>query len=223
MEDIALNNRLLLAAKMVEGDVVADIGTDHGKLPVYLVLSGKVKKGYACDIKSGPLSFAESLVKDKGLEDKIELILCDGLKNVPIDKLSDIVIAGMGGETIFEILNSALISGVQFRNINLVLNPMTKAERLRESLYKSGFFIKEEKAVLDSGRVYSVMKCGFSGEKKEICGLFKYLGKIDLSENEGRAYLEAVKLRLKKSLMNPETKNEALAVLEEIEGGKDNG
>ena len=77
---IELSNRLGQIARMVQpGSVVADIGTDHGQLMVYLAQNGTIRRGYACDINEKPLNKARQIIADYGLEDRIECVLASGL------------------------------------------------------------------------------------------------------------------------------------------------
>lgn len=165
--------RLLKAASMVRQDsTVADIGCDHGKLAVYLVLSGVAKKVIAADVRPLPLSRAKALVKQTGCSDKIECRLGDGLTVLHENEVSDIVIAGMSGETMAQILEQA--PWVQNKEINFVFVPATHAEKLREWLYANGFALKKEEPVQENGRVYSVMQAQYTGEKRENLSQFFY-------------------------------------------------
>ena len=103
-----LNNRLNLCASMVrKGKRIADIGTDHAYLPVWLVRAGFASFALACDIKAEPLSQGELTIKKYHAEDLVKTRLCDGLNAVSPDEVDDIIIAGMGGETIVHILSEA--------------------------------------------------------------------------------------------------------------------
>ena len=102
-----LDNRLTACAELVGGEgIVCDVGTDHAYLAAELINSGKCSKVIASDINEGPLDSARKTVEKYGITDKVELVLSDGLKNVSLDGVSDIVIAGMGGETIAAIIGS---------------------------------------------------------------------------------------------------------------------
>lgn len=91
-----LSNRLALAADFVtENAVVADIGTDHGSLPIFLVSSGKCPKAIASDLRKGPLASAKSNIKTAGLSNVIETRLSDGLKSIKKDEFDEAVMAGM--------------------------------------------------------------------------------------------------------------------------------
>ena len=141
-----LDNRLKKCAELVSGKGIAcDVGTDHAYLAAELVISGKCDNVIACDINEGPLDAAAKTVKKYGVADKVQLVLSDGLDNVPREDISDIIIAGMGGETIADILKRAVgfDSDVQY-----ILQPMTKIDVLRGFLGKYGFKILSETAVV---------------------------------------------------------------------------
>lgn len=169
--------RLLKAISMVrEGSVVADIGCDHGKLAVYLILAGIAKKVIAVDVRSLPLSKAKALVKQTGCSEAIDCRLGDGLAALDENEASDIVIAGMSGETMVRILEQA--SWLQNKKINLVFVPATRAEDLRKWLYANGFALVKEEPVQENGRVYSVMQANYTGEKQQ--GLFPFFYEFGL-------------------------------------------
>ena len=135
--------------------VVADIGTDHALVPVYLIENGLYKKAYACDIRPLPLKRAEKYIFSRNLSDKITTIQTNGLQNVP-DDTDTIVIAGMGGEMIIDILSS----DISHHAATFVLQAMTAVDALREFLYKNGYKILDEDIVAEQqGRkLYSVIK-----------------------------------------------------------------
>ena len=161
-----LDNRLKMCAELVSGKGIAcDVGTDHAYLAAELIMSGRCSHVIASDVKEGPLDSARNTVERNGLADKVDLILSDGLENVPLDGVSDIVIAGMGGETIAKIIND---SDNSFDGIRLILQPMTKAEILRMELYRNGFEITEEHIVDDGDKLYVVMCAENSGECRKL-------------------------------------------------------
>lgn len=135
--------------------VVADIGTDHALVPVYLIENGLYKKAYACDIRPLPLKRAEKYIFSRNLSDKITTIQTNGLQNVP-DDTDTVVIAGMGGEMIIDILSS----DISHHAATFVLQAMTAVDSLREFLYKNGYQILDEDIVAEQqGRkLYSVIK-----------------------------------------------------------------
>ena len=102
---ITLDSRLSLCASFVRQDSkLADIGTDHAYLPVWLCQNGVCKSAVAADINPEPLSRGQLTIAQAGLEDKVKTRLSDGLKSISADEADDIVIAGMGGELIAKII-----------------------------------------------------------------------------------------------------------------------
>lgn len=160
-----LDNRLKLCAELVSGKGVAvDVGTDHALLAAELINSGKCSKVIASDIKEGPLEAAARTVEKFGLADKIELILSDGIKNVPLDGVTDIVIAGMGGETIADIISVMPAE----TDAKLILQPMTKPEVLRKKLYEYNYYITGEHIVEDGDKLYIVIEAEPSPEWEQL-------------------------------------------------------
>lgn len=193
---ITINKRLLKCAEFVSvGGITVDVGTDHGYLSAYLILNDISKHVYACDINEGPLSSARQTVEKFMLTDKIDLVLSDGLDNIHDEDITDVVIAGMGGELIANILSRAdwLKKGV-----NLVLQPMTKAEVLRKWLYKNGYSILQEQAVTDENFTYTVIQAKYCGEKIIIDDFLAYVGKMKNDTFDGRKYLFNLSNRLNK-------------------------
>ncbi len=177
-----LNSRLLLAAELLgEVETVCDIGTDHALLPIYLVKNKQAKRVVACDIAKGPLAKAKENVLKNGVADKISLRLANGLDGVKPNECEAVIIAGMGGETIAEIISRA--PWLKTAKQTLVLQPMTADDRLREFLVHEGFEILTEKCTFSAGRVYTVIKAKFSGEDITVSKDFYYIGKILDQEN----------------------------------------
>ncbi len=183
---INLDKRLLVCAEMVSGSgIVCDVGTDHAYLPVYLVQNGKCEKAIASDIGENPLSFARKHIEKYHLSDKIKTVQSDGLKNINPDGLTDIIIAGMGAETICEILkNSEWIKS----EVNLILQPMTKEPILRRWLLNNKFEIKSEMAVKDGKFIYTVIKAVYTKEDIQEDDTFEYIGKLDMTHDTSRLY-----------------------------------
>ena len=185
----SLDKRLSMVASMVRnGSRIADIGTDHAYLPVYLVQSGICPCGIAADIRSGPLEAARRTVSEAELTEKISLRLGDGLTPVSADEVDDIAIAGMGGETIADILSAG--EWVKDARLRLVLQPMTRAEELRRWLLTNGFTITEERLVRDGHRLYPVIVAVYTAAPPETDEFAFYAGFF--SVEEGRPYREMV-------------------------------
>lgn len=132
--------------------VLADIGTDHCYIPVYMLSRGMCKKAYASDINEKPLLRAVSTVKEYGFEENVDFFLGNGIVNIPED-YDVLVIAGMGGETIVSILEGKRPP----KSSKLVLQPMTEERTLRKYLYTHGYSIESETAVSEPGHVYVII------------------------------------------------------------------
>jgi len=195
---IPLSARLLCCASFVRGDYACDIGTDHALLPAYLIRSGKCSRVLATDIKQGPLSAAAQTLKRFQVADKISLCCSDGLKNVPEKGITDVIIAGMGGETIRDILADPCAKWLQ-RGTNLILQPMTKAEVLRGWLAENGFALQKETAVKDT-HLYTVMQAVYTGDTKPLSEAACYVGQLRRSEMLTRIYIATILERLGKRL-----------------------
>ena len=140
-----LKNRLYTVATLVpKGSRVADIGTDHGHLPIYLIREGICPFCLACDIKEKPLENARENIAKTGTSN-IETRLGAGLVPVSPDEVDCITIAGMGGEVISAILEES--PWVRNEKYTLILQPMTSADALRRYLCEKGFNIESETAV----------------------------------------------------------------------------
>lgn len=153
----------------------------------YLIENNICDYAIASDINEGPLKFAQQTIIKYHIEDKIRLLKSDGLKNIPSENVSDVVIAGMGGETIAEI-----ISGTQWlkSGVNLVLQPMTRAGYLRKWLYKNGFEIAEEKAVIQDRFIYTAIRAFYSGYKFNIGKVTEITGRINIETDAGMKYCQ---------------------------------
>ena len=173
--DVLTDTRLLAIAGMVRrGSVAADIGTDHGHLICHLVGQGISPRGFGCDINLGPLAACAKTVARHGLSDKITLRKTNGLSGLPLEEIDDIIIAGMGGDLIAEILTAA--PAARDSRLRFILQPMTKADKLRSSLCRGGYAIEREIAVCEGGNLYTVMQATFTGKSVEADELFALVG-----------------------------------------------
>ncbi len=181
-----LDKRLRLCADMVKGNFVCDVGTDHAYLVSELLTSGKCSAAIAADINEKPLKAAERTLIDAGVSDKAQLILSDGLKNIPLKNITDIVIAGMGGELISKILSEC--DGLDGKN--LILQPMTRPEKLIKFLYKNGFEIISQKAIRDGKFYYTAINAvKTNAPPASISPIFEYIGKLDLKESASAEFV----------------------------------
>ena len=193
-KNINLDRRLLRCASLVrEGASAVDVGTDHAYLAIHLIKSERASRVIACDLREGPLNNALTNIKKYGCEADIETRLSNGLEAVAPGEADDIIIAGMGGEVIAEIINKAC--WLKNSKKHLILQPMTMAEHLRRFLFKEGFKIIEESAVTAGTKVYTVMLAKFSGKSFEVGQLYPYIG--ELLNNLDDAALEYIRREIK--------------------------
>lgn len=191
-----LDNRLKMCAEMVSGKGIAcDVGTDHAYLAADLVMSGKCGRVIASDVKEGPLDSARNTVMKFGLADKVDLVMSDGLENIDLNGVTDIVIAGMGGETIIDILSDSAIND---HSIRLILQPMSKPELLRKWLYKHGFRIIIEKAAEADYKLYTVIQAELSHEKRDLTEYESIAGFFGDDDAMGKRYRQKESDRLAK-------------------------
>ncbi|MBQ8388447.1 MAG: SAM-dependent methyltransferase [Clostridia bacterium] len=193
MKDVILKNRLQAAASFVRrGSAIADVGTDHAWLPIYLLSRGIASRAVASDINEGPLCRARINIP-KNLSKKIELRLTDGLAGIEDFGAQDILICGMGGELIARILQDAPFT--KDKNIRLILQPMTKAPYLREFLLSAGFRIIDE-ALADDDRIYQVICAEYCGESEEYSPVELLLGRHNIAHG-GELFTRFVEQNIK--------------------------
>lgn len=142
--------------KIDKVDVVADIGTDHGYIPIYLIKNNIAQKVIACDINKDPLRKAEINASLEGALNKIDLRLGAGLHPLKNKETEVVLIAGMGGNLIRDILENDLdkIKPLKY----LLLQPAQNPEILREYLYNNDYEILDEDICLDENKYYEIFK-----------------------------------------------------------------
>lgn len=171
-----LTDRLEKIAECIECATLADIGTDHGYIPIYAVKNGRCERAIACDVNKGPLKSADENIATYGLSDKIETRLSDGLDALRTSEADTIVIAGMGGFLIRDILERG--ADRIDENTILILQPMVAVPELREYLCTHGYNIYDERLSREGGKFYNILcvkkgKCDYT-EKEILLG--KYIG-----------------------------------------------
>lgn len=160
-----LSDRLLRISLFVtRGNILADIGTDHGYIPIYLVENGIVPYAYACDVKEGPLERAREHIRQHSLEDKIQIVKSNGLENLKENQADTILIAGMGGTLTIDILSNGI--NVLSSAKELIVSPHSEINLVRGYLSSIGYEIVEEDMLIDSAKYYVVMKWIKAGEKR---------------------------------------------------------
>ena len=180
MAEKGLSVRLQAVADLVTpGNVVVDVGTDHGYLPIYLVEKGICPGAIAMDVRPGPLSKARANIRLHRLEDKIRTRLSDGLDALEPGEGESLVLSGMGGPLMQEILSRspALLNGFH----ELILQPQSDIPGFRHFLKEAGYEIAAEDMVFEDGKYYPMMRA----IKKD-----KITESAEISEELGEEYGE---------------------------------
>ena len=193
----SLDGRLSVCASLVrQGAKIADVGTDHAYLPVWLALNGRISSAVASDIREKPLQSGAENVEKYGCGDIVKTRLSNGLDEISADEADDIVIAGMGGELIADIISRA--PWLKDKSKRLILQPMTKAHTLREYLCKAGFEIESETPCAHAGKFYTVMLAGYRGDATQKPPVYYYAGKLENNGELARGYIRGVLSKLLK-------------------------
>ncbi len=209
-----INKRLETIAHMIQKCMVAaDIGTDHAFLPIYLIENGIAEKVIASDINKAPLDSALKNIKSRQLEDRIELVLSDGLSNINED-CDVIIIAGMGFYTCNHILDEA---DEKLDNCKQIIIEVNKdVDKLRKYLSDNDFIINNEEFIREKGHDYIIIdakkgKHHDLNEKEILCGPI-------LMQKKNKDYLEYVKRQIEKIdfIINKETDKDRINKLEII-------
>lgn len=162
-----LSIRLQTLAEWIKpGLRLADVGTDHGYVPIYLVEKGLIPYAIALDINEGPLSKADAHIREHGLNKHIETRLSDGLKELKRGEADTILIAGMGGPLMKKILieGQHALDDVQ----ELILQPQSEIEAFRRFIHDFGYRIIDEQMVEDDHKFYTMMKVEKGFERYDL-------------------------------------------------------
>ena len=166
MTDKCLSVRLQGVADLVtRGNVLVDVGTDHGYLPIYLVSRGVCPRAIAMDVRPGPLSKARANIAMYGLAKRISLRLSDGLAALSPGEGDSLVLSGMGGPLMQEILSRDMNLVYGFRE--LILQPQSDIPGFRRFLTAAGFTINAENMVVEDGKYYPMMRAVKKEEARE--------------------------------------------------------
>lgn len=182
---LKISKRLCTVAQFVRnGAVVADIGTDHAYLPIYLAEQGKITRAVASDINKGPLEKAKENIQRYGYDSIIDTCLANGLSEIERYSPTDIAICGMGGELIAQILDGS--DYVKKEGVRLILQPMTSVKELREYLSK-GYFTIAEYIVFEDNKLYQMMCVEYDGIERSYTEAELELGARNI-ENGGEMF-----------------------------------
>ena len=153
---ISISKRLRMAADLVPScDVLADVGTDHSYLPVWLIQNHVARHVLASDVRRGPLQRAMETVAEHALSQEIDVILADGLSYAQSETAEVITICGMGGETMISILSSAPWTK---EGRTLILQPQSKLRELEHWLRETGYAVTGASLCQDGGKLYLAMR-----------------------------------------------------------------
>ena len=176
------NRMRAIAAFIRDGGVVCDVGTDHAYIPTELILNGKCTGAVITDISAPSLEKGIANVKKNGIGDKVRAFCANGTLGADLENVTDVIIAGMGGELISAILSQdARLKNEAYR---FVLQPMSRAEELRIFLAENGFETETEIKVESEGRVYAVLCVRYTGKVFTADTRYILLGATPNAENE---------------------------------------
>lgn len=162
-----LSKRLKRIAEHVDKcESVADIGTDHGYIPIYLVKEGICKKAIASDINKGPIEKAKVNVAFEGVSNKVKCLLGPGLNLLKVGEVNGVILAGMGGNLTRDILLADMDKVIKYDFI--ILQPAQNPEVLREFLYKNDYEIIDEDLIKDEGRFYELFKVKYNENSEKL-------------------------------------------------------
>lgn len=162
-----LTDRLLKIADLVtKGKKIADIGTDHGYIPVYLLNKGHVDFAILADVNKGPLENARSEVRHNNLTDKVDLRLGSGIEVLNENEVDEVIIAGMGGILISELLEAK--KSVAHNLDKLILQPMQAQDELRKYLLNNGYEILDEVLVKEDFRIYEIIVAKYTSKNTAV-------------------------------------------------------
>ena len=164
---------------MTPGGRAADIGTDHGYVPIYLTEQNKVTHAIAMDVRKGPLARAGENIARYGCSDRIETRLSDGLAMLQPGEADTVIIAGMGGLLTVRILEAGLKVLQSVREC--ILQPQSDLDKVRQFLHQHGFQIVQERMLIDEGKYYVVMRV-LHGEESVYTEAEDFFGRYLIAE-----------------------------------------
>lgn len=210
-----------LSSSVTEGNRLADVGTDHGYIPIDLVLRERIPSAIAMDVNKGPLERAKEHIHTYGLDTYIETRLSDGLEELAPGEADTVLIAGMGGALTVRILDGGAHCLDQVKE--LILQPQSEIHLVRAWLCGHGFRIEMEDMVLDEGKYYPLMRA-VHGQPDGLTEAERYYGRASLQQSPEtlREYLlsEMDKNEKIRKLLQ-ENGQEASVRMQELDGKKE--
>lgn len=195
-----LTERLRKVAEYVNNsDCLADIGTDHGYVPIFCVTQGRAKTAVASDISIGPLNIAQKNIEKYLLSDKISTRISNGFENFEKGSFDTAVIAGMGGLLINEILENGKRKFSD--KTHIILQPMIAQSEVRRYLSNNGFIIEKENLAKEGNKIYNIFLCKKGVERLSEFDI--YVGKR-LLEDKNPLFLKYIdgKIRTLEKIIN---------------------
>ncbi|MDB8804267.1 tRNA (adenine(22)-N(1))-methyltransferase [Romboutsia sp. 1001216sp1] len=190
-----LTDRLLKIASLVtKGKKIADIGTDHGYIPVHLLNEGNIDFAILADVNKGPLENARKEVRHNNLIDKVDLRLGSGIEVLKKCEVDEVIIAGMGGILISELLEANI--EVAQSTEKFILQPMQAQKELRKYLLNNGYEILDEVLVREDFRIYEIIVAKYTGKNTNVEDEIFYEVGNKLIENKDELLNEFIDKRI---------------------------
>lgn len=178
-----LKGRLKLVADMVPVcQTLCDVGTDHAYIPIYLIRQGICKRAIATDVRPGPIEKANLNIRQYNMAEYIETRLGDGLQPIKEHEAEIIVIAGMGGQLISNILSEGIEKARSAKR--LIIQPMGSVEDVRKWLFENGFEISDEGLAMERDKIYNVISAGWTGQQTDYNIIDIYIGRRLIEKKE---------------------------------------
>ena len=220
-----LSKRLTEIVEMVpKGSHIADVGCDHGFVTIELLERGIADSACAMDVNADPLKKARENARAAGLEERIDFYLSDGLRELPEGKADTVIIAGMGGILITDILAEAP-SYVKKDIKRYILGPQSEYSRFRHFLHDNGYFIEDERMVFEDGKYYPLVFVTVSDKVQRYSKEIEYRYGKTLLDRRDECLWECMRHDrniitdlLKNDRLPLSRRNELLSELDEMEG-----
>lgn len=172
---LVLKGRLrAIADKVPECRIMADIGTDHAYIPIYLIQQNKCIKAIASDVVLGPVKVANRNISKYKLQGSIETRLGSGMETLGVNEAEVIVIAGMGGTLLAELLEAQAEKTIH--TTAMILQPMNDLDIVRKWLYDHKFDIYDEELVAEGNKIYCILAARYDGRHKEYTEFQLHIG-----------------------------------------------
>ena len=217
----------MIADLTLSCDTMADIGTDHAYLPVYLCMNGICKRAVASDIRKGPLERAKTTISKYSMEGSVAVRLGSGAETLTPGEADCIIIAGMGGLMIAEILKAS--PSIFSSATQILIQPMTAADDLRKFLLENGYEITGEYLAKENKKLYNIISVRTSNKSQRYTPLEIYLGKklMETTPDHFDEYFQNRRQKLKRTisglkLASDSSLKQKLADLQEILQEMDN-